>query len=178
MKKLLIIMLVLCVTSLASATTISLTDEGTIISATPGSTVTLTISSDAAPGLISMNAVVSVSGGDVITAAIDLPDMAAYGWDPTLSGPPLGVPGASVEIGAGSGNFATGNTALIVGFVDVAYTGGTQLVSIAAGSTYGGSYDVTGSAPMFSQGVVEIVPEPMTIALLGLGGLFMLRRRK
>ncbi|MHC4675320.1 MAG: PEP-CTERM sorting domain-containing protein [Planctomycetota bacterium] len=25
---------------------------------------------------------------------------------------------------------------------------------------------------------MEIVPEPMTIALLGLGGLFLLRRRK
>jgi hypothetical protein len=125
-----------------------------------------------------MNAIVSVSGGDIITAALDLPDMTAYGWDPTLSGPPLGVPGPSVEIGGGSGNFATGNTALIVGFVDIAFTGAPQIVSIAAGSTYGGSYDVTGTPPIFSQGIVEIVPEPMTIALLGLGGLFMLRRRK
>lgn len=178
MKKLLIMMLVLCVTSLASATTISLTDEGTQIIANPGDTVTLMISSDAAPGLISMNAVITVTGGDIITAALDLGDMAAYGWDPTLSGPPIGVPGASVEIGGGSGNFSTGNTATIVGFVDVAYTGLVQVVSIAAGSTYGGSYDVTGSPPVFSQGIVEIVPEPMTIALLGLGGLFMLRRRK
>ena len=36
-------------------------------------------------------------------------------------------------------------------------------------------YDVSGETPV---GQLEILPEPATVALLGLGGLFMLRRRK
>jgi len=41
------------------------------------------------------------------------------------------------------------------------------------------SYLVDGGAPASTNNlVVTLVPEPMTIALLGLGGLFLLRRRK
>ncbi len=179
MKKLLIMMLVLCVTSLASATTISLTDEGTQVSAMPGDTVTLTISSDGATalGIISMDTVLTVSG-DVITGAMNLTDCASYGWDPGFSDNPKFLGTTSVAVAGGSSNFTTGNIAAIVGYVEVAYTGGIQVVSIAAGMNWGGSYLLDGSSPVYSQGIVEIVPEPMTIALLGLGGLFMLRRRK
>jgi hypothetical protein len=125
-----------------------------------------------------MDAVITVTGGDVISGALDIPDMPTYGWDATLSAPPIGVGTASVEIGGGSSNFATGNLFAVIGFVDVAYTGLEQVVAIGPGMTFGGSYLTDGSPPIYSQGVVTIIPEPMTIALLGLGGLFMLRRRK
>jgi hypothetical protein len=46
-------------------------------------------------------------------------------------------------------------------------------VPAGAGSLdYGGPVDVIGTV------IVHQVPEPMTVALLGLGGLFLLRRRK
>ncbi len=180
MKKLLIMMLVLCVTSLASATTISLTDEGTQVSANPGDTVRLTISSDGATalGIISMDTVITVTTGDIISGAMNLTDCATYGWDPGFSDNPKFLGTSSVAVAGGSSNFTTGNIAALVGYVDVAYTGGVQVVSIAAGMNWGGSYLLDGSSPVYSQGIVEIVPEPMTIALLGLGGLLMLRRRK
>ena len=180
MKKLLAVLLILCMASLASATTIWLTDEGGPVYATPGSVARLTISSDAATslGLISMDAIVTVMGGDVFIAAMNTSDCAAYGWDPSLSADPLGLGTSTVEIGAGSSNFTTGNLAGIIGYVDFAYTGGVFVISIAPGMTFGGSYLIDGSSPVFSTGTVEIIPEPATIALLGLGVLTILRRRK
>ncbi len=182
MKKLLIITLVLCMTSLAGATTISMTDEHTTITATPGSDVTLYISSDAATsglGLISFDAVVTVTGGDVIVDALGNNPCFFYpcfGWEPPLT-PPIGLGTPTVEIGGGATNFITGNLEPIIGFVVVAYTGGTQVVDIGPGMSWGGSYLINGSPPVFSTGTVEIIPEPATLALLGLGALAILRRR-
>jgi hypothetical protein len=39
-------------------------------------------------------------------------------------------------------------------------------------------YDSAAPYPLLQTMTIEQIPEPMTIALLGLGGLFMLRRRK
>ncbi len=165
MKKLFAFLLVLCMASLASATTIWLTDEGRAVHQTSGSTIRLTISSDASTslGLISMNAIVTVMGGDVFIAAMNTSDCAAYGWDPTFSADPLGLGTSTVEIYAGSVDFANGNLEAIIGYVDLAYTGGTQVVSISPGMTFGGSWLIDGSRPVFSTGVVEIpitVPDP------------------
>ena len=89
MNKLFTLLLVLCMASLASATTISLTDEHTTITASPGSDVTLTISSNADgvtnPGLVYIDLIISVTGGDVISDALNLATASSYGWDPTLS---------------------------------------------------------------------------------------------
>jgi hypothetical protein len=174
MKKLLALLLVLGMTSLAGASMIKLTDEGLIINANIGDTVTLTIETDT--GLYALDVIASVAGGDLIVGAISTLDAATYGWDATLSFDPLPLPPvASTEMGLG--NFM-GNMNTIVAYVDVGYTGGTQVVSIAGGTARGGSGDITMAVPAFSTGVVTIVPEPMTIALLGLGGLALLRRRK
>ena len=174
MKKLLALLLVLGMTSLAGASMIKLTDEGmTINMAAPGDVV-LTIETDT--GLYALDVLVSVAGGDLITAATDTSTAAGFGWDATLSFDPLPLPpAAAVELGLG--NFM-GNMNTVVASVTVAYTGGEQIVSIAGAMGRGGSGDITMAVQAFSTGVVKIVPEPMTIALLGLGGLALLRRRK
>jgi hypothetical protein len=163
---------VLGMASAARATTVRLTDEGTVIYATAGSIVKLTISSDAP--LAALDAVISVTGGDVINAAINPSDCAAYGWNPAISYNPTGVLTSSAEIGLGN---SMGNSNGIVGYVDVAYTGGDLSVSIAAGSLFGGSVDINYIEPTFSTGVVTVIPEPMTVALLGLG-VAMVRRKR
>src|SRR4030042_6520739 len=96
MKKLLVFMLVLGMTSLAGATTVSLSDEGAIINATSGSVVRLTLHSDA--GLWALDAIATVVDGTV-SAATNKLDCAAYGWDPGLSFNPTGIGKAGAEIG-------------------------------------------------------------------------------
>lgn len=174
MKNLLIVMLVLGLTSLASATTVSLVDEGTIINAAPGTTVRLQVTSDA--GLYALDAIATVVGGDVVSNATNLSDAATFGWDASLSFAPAGL-GTANAAEVGLGTFGAPPSG-VVAYFDIAYTGGIQTVTIANAMGFGGSADTGFMTPVFSQGVVEIVPEPATIALLGLGALALLRRRK
>ena len=168
--------LVFCGT--ASAVIVSLEGEGTTISVAPGTLVTINVLAavdNGNPGLIAMDAVITVAGGDLITGAgcyQDDPYMPPI--EPIIDPPGLGTP--SVEMGCVS--FTVPNIGT-VGYVVVDYTGGTQVVSIAPGINFGGSLESDGfTFPSFSSGVVTIIPEPATIAMLGLGGLTLLRRRK
>jgi hypothetical protein len=52
-----------------------------------------------------------------------------------------------------------------------------NLVGVAEGVTTVGIYAGDG-VTLLDTAQVTVLPEPMTIALMGLGGLFMLRRRK
>lgn len=175
MKSKAILVLAVAVFGMASpsrATTVRLADEGMVIHATPGSNVRLTISTDAP--LVVLDAVITVTGGDFISTAINKSDCAAYGWDPSISYNPLGVGTPSVEIGLVN---SLGNSNTIVGYVDVTYTSGVRSVSVAPGSSFGGSVDMNYIEPAFSTGVVTVIPEPMTVVLLGLG-VVMLRRKR
>jgi hypothetical protein len=182
MKKLLVLVFVLAATSSAGATTVFLTDEGTVISA-PAGTVRLTITSNADGatnfGILNFDCIVAVTGGDVIAGALNLADCAAYGWDPGLSFNPTDIGTASAEMGVGN-VLANGNLNTIIGYVDIAYTGGTQVVSIAPGSGLGGGYhniDTMLNPLIFSTGVVTIIPEPATLLLLTLGACFLTIKR-
>lgn len=183
MKKLFVALMVLVLCGAASATTVSLQGEGTTITVSPvPSVVRINIVTSASGGtsnLWALDVCVTVTGGDVITQAMNPTDDPgnpnAYGWDYAgLPISPTGVGTASIEEGGTNFNvMATGT----VGYVDVTYTGGTQVVSLVGCTGFGGSFDDNFATPTFSTGVVTLVPEPMTIALLGLGGL-LLRRRK
>ena len=134
MKKLFVLVLVLGASSFAGATTISLDGGGVPMFAVPGETATIYIMTD--EPLIGLDAVVTVTGGDVINGAMSSADAADYGWDAS-SFPidPLGLGTAEVEVGGAI--FAGTASGPAVGYVTVDYTGGYMVVSISAGYAFG-----------------------------------------
>jgi hypothetical protein len=133
------------------------------------------------PGLIGLDAVATIvanaENGDFVEA-LDIAHAAGYGWDPTLSFNADITPDQA-EIGVGT--FGTPPSGL-VGFFIVHCTGYEPFsIQLSPGSKFGGSMDANYQVPDFDGTIVEVwnsIPEPMTIALLGLGGLALLRRRK
>jgi len=173
MKKLLVMLMVLILCGSANAVTISLVDEGSVIDAgLTGGVVRLEITSD--NGLAAMNLIVVLTGDGCFTDAIG-PFPPWYGWDPTMIWYPI-ISCKEVEITADT----TGAPVVgPVGWVEVTYSGPVDVVvSLLGDGTQGGSWGADYTPATYSTGVVTIVPEPATIALLGLGALALLRRRK
>ena len=173
MKKLFVVLTVLCLCGAVNASMVSLVDEGKVIDASlTGGIVKLEITSDA--GLAGMNLIVGITGDGTISGAMDLADCADYGWDPDYSGPAI-YEAMQVEIiGGGLANISGP-----AGYVEITYAGPFDVVvSLVGDGTRGGTWGADYKKATYSPGVVTIIPEPMTIALLGLGGLFLLRRRK
>ncbi len=156
MKKLLVLLLVLGMASTASA-----------VLTYSKSPTTVTID-----GIIEADVYVIVTSDAILSPLSDLaigtaaPSMTEYfldvapgdGFFGDLLGIPAGFAGGSWTVNSAPGeDYVEGNylTLSISGSDILAYT-----------------YNET------TQEIAEIVPEPMTIALLGLGGLFLLRRRK
>ncbi len=174
MKKIFAVLMVLCLCGAANATVVSLVDEGATIDASlTGGVVKLEITSDSSLAVI--NLIIAMTGDGSISGAMNLGDCITYGWDPTLSMDPI-FGAMNVEIGGGTMGAARVGPAA---YVEITFAGPVDvIVSLAGDGTKGGTFDGGYSPVTYSTGFVTIVPEPMTIALLGLGGLFLLRRRK
>jgi predicted outer membrane repeat protein len=90
--------------------------------------------------MFTLDMILEVSAGPAtIVSAMSRSDCADYGWDPTLSQDPLGVPGQSVEIAGANFN---GNWGPVVGYYVVRSDGnGDVLLELLAGEIFGGSID-------------------------------------
>ena len=164
MKKLLIFMLVLGMTSAANAT-IEMAVDGVVVADTTLESFTLSA---------------ELTSGDVLRYDIGFKIIGAGAFDISAisfpSDPLFDLPG-KVEVKPGYELFVTqaqifsaavpAPATLVTG---IGFSGGVQ------DQTTIEMWDTTGQGALI--GTLPIVPEPMTIALLGLGGLFLLRRRK
>lgn len=164
MKKVLILMLVFGMTSLAGASyDLVGTDQG-------GGNYDMTLTSDGADP-DEYWALAIDSGGSLSGLAIgpDAPSLSALWGTFAYNGVSGYFPGLTGELGP----FATGQGETKVGgtyLTGSAFTGSSAWVYMySSPDTSAGSWTVEDSA---------FLPEPMTIVLLGLGGLFVRRRRK
>jgi hypothetical protein len=165
MRKLLILFLVLGLASAANATLIKVDDmEGDSFEVDPQATITV-VSEDASSWLgyliIEEGGAGTLEHAAILDAAGDLGAAAPYteaGW------------GTGFELSAAMG--PTGDPPVAAGtqfsFDYVGAIGDTATISLFVDPEF--------TTPVASVNVT-VVPEPMTIILLGLGGLFLRRRR-
>ena len=200
MKKLLIFMLVLCLASVSQAALVGLKIGGSSqYVATAGETVTIDVVADAKSFGVEL---MTVEGNAAVATAVVDMDGAA-GSTPSLGAGMLLINAGYLDNYDGVlfdyfSEYSTAGVAAGVVLASFEYTldtlwdGTPYWVSpLVTGTSYeyaSGSFDTAalsyasldvGGTPT-SIGItgVRIVPEPMTIALLGLGSLFLLKRRK
>ena len=165
MKKLLVLMLVLGMASAANATVLSWSEDAITIGAIDGTAVVQLVADDAitfsaskwvgySPATTSLGSITSITA------------RAAAGSSPVIEDPA---------------------TTTYDGWWTVQSRDVDEPFTLASGSQYDVTIQgyVTGTFGLDSDSYgtndvleVTVLPEPMTIALLGLGGLFLLRRRK
>ena len=172
MKKLLVLSLVLGVVSLATAGIDLKTVAGldyTVDTAT--NTVTIT-----GTDVLAFFWCVTPVGGTLSNPVNGAFANGGPGDDPALIGM-FSYPEGSIVSASGSTGSAVGVDGMIYSFQ---YSAGTTLVNIVSETEWGlgnASIDFEGGRSVALDGYSMTIPEPMTMALLGLGGLF-LRRRK
>ena len=168
MKKVLVLMLVLGMASMASAT---LTLGGPT-TANPGDVVTITVSSDATDSYYTYLGIGSVAGGP--------------GWATDDAVGSMAMPVATANAGPAASVMLSSSWMVTAAATppDV-ITPGVHFnaeVTIASGASIGDTYTIAtttlGNYNTCDQEMtITVIPEPMTLGLLGLGTL-LLRRRK
>jgi hypothetical protein len=186
MKKLLVLALVLGVASMASAA-IVLQASNTLVS--PGEVVTMTVVTTAGENVKGMTIGLISEGGAGGTATPGSVNVKfVNGADAGYDGATLGLGGTAGDIGYVNGavdlpNWATGTL----------YTYSYQVSAAAApGSMINFTFPDTSGDPYYFPTAIttdqdavlgiegtslEVIPEPITIGLLALGGLFIRRRK-
>jgi hypothetical protein len=95
------------------------------------------------------------NGPGTIVGAISKDDCADYGWDPTASFDPMGVPGQSVEIGLGD---ISGNAGPHVGYFMIHAGNFAEItVSLGPGEGFGGSMDTNWEVPTITGSGIIVV---------------------
>ena len=165
MKKLVCLMIVALIGTVASAAVIELLSPAT---AEVGDIVTINLYSDVTAGDFT---VLSISDGGAGGSASNAVVTAGFDWV-IFTGPgTLNTGGFLVENATGKTNFGS---PLVGGIL---YSFDYTVAAAPIGTIINFTADGNVGGTIISGAAMEVIPEPITIALLGLGGLF-LRRRK
>lgn len=191
MKKLLVLLIVLATASLSQADLIGLQISSLNgVAIDPVGEITIGYSDivnldivyfNGTASILSLDADVVVSGpGSLDTSAGAIAELTFPGGDPSFT--KVTVLQDSVSYNTSTANFggyAAGSIIvdhILVHCDDI----GDVFVDLRPSTLNGGTLDVTGSPYQGEWGgvIIHQIPEPMTVALLGLGGLALLRRRR
>jgi len=173
MRKLLVLMLVLVMASLASAGTVTISGDTTI---NVGATKTYTVTYSGTPDLCGFDIDVHNNNKGTIGAP---PTYLAANRNTVYDGywqPPRDEEGAGIEVTEATDGATLGTTWFTI---TVTATGvKDDVITLTSQDIYivDTDWNQASGHTMGTLGIT-IVPEPMTLVLLGLGGLFLRRRR-
>ncbi len=184
MKKLLVLLLVFAMASCANAAIVSFSAGDGL----PGDTIGITVSSNEQVAGVMLALITDNGFGGTANPGA---------WNTLFTTADAGYNGGAFGFGAGDLIMANGGISLGFPATGLLYSYSYDIPSDAVvgsiitftvedltkyGSASSIGYLVEGATTQMSLAGIEfaatVIPEPMTIALLGLGGLFLLRRRR
>ncbi|MCK4885841.1 MAG: hypothetical protein KAS96_00570, partial [Planctomycetes bacterium] len=156
MKKLFVLVMLLAISVVASAVTVELQAPATVAA---GGLITINLYSDTAVGDFT---VISISDGAAAGVATNAVVNAGFDWAMFTGPGTLNTGGFLVQNATGKTNFGSPLVSgILYSFDYTVAAGASGIITITASGNAGG----TGIA----SAAVEVIPEPITIALLGLG---------
>ena len=191
MKKLLVLLTVLAMSSVASAAMIVpmiVSLDGEMIEPTDYIEITasqevdfdIMLIDDTGMLLMSLDALVSIQGLGTMSASIET---LTWPYNEGFNNWVWDVQGKQGAVATGSFMAGMGAGVLVDHFLlhcDVDDPENDVIITVSNDLRWGGTLLIDGMTPYpggWGSATVHQVPEPMTIALLGLGGLFLRRRR-